>query len=108
MDTGFTFTGQSDPQQMTYFWDWCYMHGKAESLISSIQDAYDWEWSAPDLFKASGSKPDKPGEYEGLLYGQKVIMVLAFKRWPDTLEGRGTLASDEEGLKHCRDIQAWR
>jgi hypothetical protein len=105
---------QADPNRRgrrNDWWPFAYLHGAAEIHNEQVSRLAGWEpedeETAADLFVADCPMPDKEGEYEGMLYGMPVVIVLSRRPRLGWLCGRISCPADEEGSRHARSVREW-
>lgn len=109
----FNFYHERDPNAPApnHCWHWVYLHGQAEYHMETVQREKGWGWAAPDLFVCDQPMPTEPGHYEAMLYGRRVVVVLAAPERYKSLGkpcGRAAFPEDEAGFRHASTPEDWR
>ena len=105
---------QSDPAapEGDYIWHFVYLHGEAEALNQEMADKGGWHederhWSPSDCFVSDQPMPPD-GDYDALLYGRPVKVVIRKRKHANYLCGRVACIDDPEGLAHALSPDDWR
>ena len=109
---GLEFYHETNENYLEYHrWPFVYLHGDAEYTTPPSDDGFASDICVSNMPMDSYGSIIEPGSSVELpckVDGFDAIAVIARRNGYFFLLGRIALLSDEKGLKHARDVEAWR